>query len=242
MHPYQTISSSILNEAGLNCHAVFELDQLPASLRANLLQHVPQAVNYRQLLLIGHGGQRLWQALKETGVSLTREEGAHPVDDFSVATVQRYLQNDWPASDFYIVYPGAYTVSLQELGRLAGWHHTSPFMVGINAHFGSWFAYRCVVLANTRLAVTPVVHEASPCDACDRQPCVSACPANALEGGQFHLDACLDYRRQSESKCRTTCIARVSCPVRTEHRYPREQIAYHYGRSIKMIEAYAKKK
>lgn len=241
MNPYQTIPSAILNDAGLNCHAVFELAQLSPDVREMLLARCPQAAQYKQLILIGHGGQRFCQALKESGAELVREEGKHPVDDFSVATVQRYLHNDWPDREYEIVYPGAYTVSLQELGKLAGWHHGSPFMVGVNQHFGSWFAYRCLVLANTELPVTPAYCDASPCDSCASKICISACPAKALEGGEFNLMKCINYRRQPESKCRTTCIARVSCPVGTEHRYPREQIAYHYGRSIAMIEAYAKK-
>lgn len=241
MNPYQTISSPILNDAGLNCQAVFELTQLSPEVREMLLARCPQAAQYKQMILIGHGGQRFYHALKESGAELVREEGKHPVDDFSVATVQRYLQQDWPECDYEIVYPGAYTVSLQELGKLAGWHHASPFMVGVNQHFGSWFAYRCLVLANTALPLTVALGDASPCDSCASKICISACPAKALEGGEFNLIKCIAYRRLPESKCRNTCIARVSCPVGTEHRYPREQIAYHYGRSIAMIEAYAKK-
>ena len=237
MNPYQTIPSALLNHAGLNCHAVFDIAALPPDLRARLVASCPQAASYRQLILIGHGGSAFWQALQASGRELTRNESAHPVDDFTVATVQQFLQSEFTGVPYEIVYPGSYTVSLQELGKLAGWHHPSPFMVGINATFGSWFAYRAVVLANTDLPATMPVQTESPCASCVAKPCISSCPAHALDDDKFDLHKCLSYRRQTDSACKNTCVARTSCPVASEHRYSDAQIHYHYGRSMQVIEA-----
>jgi len=44
------------------------------------------------------------------------------------------------------------------------------------------------------------------------------------------------YRKQPDSRCRITCVARTSCPVRPEHRYDDAQIAHSYSRSMAMIE------
>lgn len=237
MHPYQNLASATLNDAGLNCHAVFDIAALPPALRAQLFESCPPAAGFKQLILIGHGGRTFWQALQASGRELVRNEVDHPVDDFTVATVQEFLHTEFAGVGYEIVYPGSYTVGLQALGQLAGWHHPSPFMVGINASFGSWFAYRALVLANTDLPVSTPVASDSPCASCSAQPCVRKCPAQALDGGQFHLQKCLSYRRQAGSACKKTCIARVSCPVAGEHRYTTEQMHYHYGRSMKVIDA-----
>lgn len=248
MNPYQTIASPILNQAGLNCHAVFEIATLPTELRENLLAQCPQADHFQQLILLGHGGTTMWQALQEKNVeqqrgsAMDRNSEEHPIDDFSIATVQRFLQTEWTGCAYEIVYPGSRTIGLQALGKQAGWHHQSPFMVGINAHFGSWFAYRVVVLANTQLALTPKIEIASPCSHCSDKVCIAACPAQALNDGQFNLNKCLDYRQQTASLCEKTCVARVACPVGEVHRYSEAQINYHYGRSINMIRIWQQEK
>ncbi|MBC3872695.1 hypothetical protein [Undibacterium flavidum] len=248
MNPYQSISSPILNQAGLNCHAVFELAQLAPELRQNLREQCPQADNFKQLILIGHGGTTMWQAIQENNrerhidTVMDRNSDEHPIDAFSIATVQRFLQTEWAGCDYEILYPGSRTIGLQSLGKQAGWHHHSPFMVGINAHFGSWFAYRVAVLANTQLPLTGKVETVSPCNSCGDKVCIAACPAQALDDGQFNLDKCLDYRQQSASLCEKTCLARVACPVGDAHRYTDAQMNYHYGRSINMIRIWQQKK
>lgn len=237
MHPYQTLASTVLNDAGLNCHAVFDIASLPPALGAALLAHSPQAAGYRQLILIGHGGTAFWRALQASGCDLVRNENDHPVDAFTLAAVQQFLDTECAGAAYQIVYPGNATLNLQDLGKLAGWHHPSPFMVGINASFGSWFAYRALVLANTDFTVTLPLNTESPCAGCSAKPCISACPAHALDEDRFDLKKCLDYRRQADSSCKNTCVARSSCPVASEHRYSEQQMHYHYGRSMRVIEA-----
>lgn len=223
------VDFSALNAAGLNLQTVFDLAALPAEMRAQL----DPKHRYRQLILIGHGGRTLWEQVKAAGLDST-----HPIDDFTTATVEAWLAAQLPGVAHGVVYPGDGPVGLQALGRLAGWHHESPFRVGVNAAWGSWFAYRAVVLADTELPLTVPVISRSPCTACADQPCVSACPAGALADHQFSLQKCIAYRRQPDSRCRITCIARTTCPVRPEHRYDDAQIAHSYSRSMAMIETF----
>jgi hypothetical protein len=227
------VDFSALNAAGLNLQAVFDLAALPAEMRAQL----DPANRYRQLILIGHGGRALWERVEAAGL---RSE--HPIDDFTTATVEVWFAAQLPGVLHGLVYPGDGPVGLQALGRLAGWHHESPFRVGVNAAWGSWFAYRAVVLADTDLPVTAPMSGASPCVSCPDQPCVTACPAGALDAREFSLQKCIAYRKQPDSRCRITCVARTSCPVRPEHRYDDAQIAHSYSRSMAMIEAFAVRK
>ena len=161
-------------------------------------------------------------------------EGAHPIDEFSRSQVTAWLARHQSDVRYRFVFPGPTGVGLQRLGLLAGWHHPSPFMVGVNAAWGSWFAYRAVVLADTDLATTAPVSAPSPCLDCASRICVSQCPAGALNAG-FDLSACLAYRCQSDSACQDRCLARNSCPVGAAYRYSDAQISYHYGQSMAMV-------
>ena len=218
-----------LDAVGLNLHAVFALDQLPDALR----NECDPARNYSQLILIGNGGRAMWQAiLREGGRS------ADPIDDFSVREVRRWLAAQASGRSYEIVYPGERLVGLQSLGECAGWHFASPFMVGINERWGTWFAYRVAVLANTDFEPTRPVPGESPCTACRPRPCVSACPGKAIEDSGFNLADCVRYRLRPDSACQTTCMARLACPVRAEHRYDDEQIRHAYTISLRFIEQY----
>lgn len=220
-----------LDDAGLNLHAILNLDQLPAELAADLQRRCDPTGRYRQLILIGHGGRTLWSALKASGIS-----SDNPIDDFSSRTVEHWFTAQFPNTAHEIIYPGAIPLGLQALGRIAGWHHASPFMIGIHPDWGTWFAYRVVLLAATDLAASTPRHGESPCTCCADKPCVASCPAGALDAGGFALEKCLAYRRLASSRCKTTCVARIACPVGGVHRYSDEQIIHSYSISLREIE------
>ncbi|WP_428240334.1 hypothetical protein [Gynuella sp.] len=222
--------SEFLADQGLNLQHVFELSALPQAMTATLAAEIAP---YRQLLLLGHGGRRLWQVINAMAV-----ETDDPIDDFSIQLVHRYFQSDHPQASYKILYPGDTQVSLQRLGELAGWHYASPFMVGINQDWGSWFAYRAVILADTSLTPDEALTKPSPCSTCEQQDCIRSCPAGALDQGQFDWETCSRFRLQTGSDCANQCLARNQCPVRPEHRYSDEQVRYHYGRSLAMIRQY----
>lgn len=222
---------SALNEAGLNLQAVFDLASLPGEMVAAL----DPGRRFRRLLLIGHGGRTLWHRVQAANLA-----SEHPIDDFTRARVKEWLATQLPDAAHELVYPGQMQLDLQTLGRFAGWHHDSPFRVGINAAWGAWFAYRAVVLLAAELPVSAPLTGASPCLSCGDQPCIAACPAGALSSGDFSLRKCFAYRLLPDSRCRLTCVARTRCPVRPEHRYDDAQIAHSYSRSLTMIEQLCK--
>ena len=227
----------LLNANGLNMQAVFNLSDLPENIRTGITQQVPDATDYRQLILIGHGGQQMWEQVQ----SSEYKESANPIDDFSIGRVQRWLSEQAPDAAYNIIYPAAQRViPLQALGELAGWHHSSPFRVGINQLWGSWFAYRVAVLTDTDFNVTESLFFPSPCESCEAKPCMNACPAGALNGSDFSLKPCMNYRLAEALLCKDRCLSRLACPIAIEHRYSMEQIQYHYGCSMETIEKYQK--
>lgn len=218
---------------GLNVHAVFSLKSLPPEVLATLALTDEERGRFRQLVLIGHRGRDFWTALQRRGM-----HGAHPVDQFVTERVAAWMDGPLQGHAWRQVFPGPHPVGLQRLGELAGWHHPSPFWVGVDSAWGSWFGYRAVVLADTHLALTPRRETPSPCDSCSNKPCIQACPAGALASertGAWQLQACLDFRKQPASPCQDRCLARNTCPVGADHRYADSQIAYHYLHSMQVI-------
>ena len=219
-----------LDHSGLNLHAIFDLASLSDEMRKQLEELYPDLSNYKQLILFAHGGRKLWE---EVQPKLSASE--HPIDAYSVEMVTNFCKHTTQISGFKIIYPSEKPVGLQSLGQLAGWHHSSPFRVGINQRWGSWFAYRVAILADSDFPITPKQQDPSACDTCSVKPCVTSCPAKALDS-EFSLQSCLDYRKEENSQCRDRCLARMACPIAKEHQYELEQIQYHYGISMKMIE------
>lgn len=230
----------LLNRAGLNLQAVFNLSELPDEITASISEHVPDLSRFKQLIIFGHGGTRMWESVQRSEFTDSEfSDSDHPIDSFSVDIVNRYFADACSGNSVEILYPhSSRIVPLQKLGTLAGWHHASPFRVGINAEWGSWFAYRAVVLADTEFEVTPKMDAPSPCDSCEEKPCITACPADALAGNHGSLQPCIDYRLTDDSRCKARCFSRLACPVAVEHRYSMEQINYHYSRSMQTIEDY----
>ena len=227
MSEFETFPAAYFNHAGLNRQHVFDLAALPAE----MLEKLAAQSGERQLILFGHGGRRLWDCLQASGVG-----GTDPIDDYSIKTIADWFATQAPERHFRILYPGVQPIALQALGQLAGWHHAAPFMVGIDGEWGSWYAYRAVVIADTDFCPDSAVDRDTPCLNCATQPCIAACPAQAMSAGSFALEKCLNYRRQSDSSCAASCLARLACPVAGEHRYSTEQLQHSYSRSLKMIQ------
>lgn len=224
MSEHSHFPDSLLNHSGLNRQAIFDVADLPENIRNKL------NTKSGQLILIGHGGRLLWEKVQAANLC-----GSDPIDDFTIATIQRWFADFLPGQHFQILYPGDQPIGLQALGKLAGWHQPSPFMVGIDNEWGSWFAYRAVVLADTNFQPTLAVDRVRPCNCCPSKDCVINCPAGALDDAEFSLNKCLAYRKLPDAKCHFTCLARVSCPVGSEHRYSAEQLHHTYSISLRYI-------
>ncbi|NMG76363.1 hypothetical protein [Aromatoleum diolicum] len=222
-----------LNDAGLNLQAILNLDDLPTDITAELRRCYDPENRYRQLILIGHAGKTLWDAVTASGGA-----SENPIDDFSVQTVERWFSAQFADKQGEVIYPGNIAIGLQRLGKIAGWHRESPLMVGIHQEWGTWYAYRLVMLTDTDLAPTPPMQGERPCDRCQDTVCITSCPAGALSGGTFALEKCIGYRKEPLSRCATTCIARVSCPVGSIHRYCDDQIRHCYSISLKAIQQF----
>jgi len=219
-----------LQKVGLNLQAAFNLCDLPEPLRTKLLGASQSDQAFKQVILIGHGGKDLWQALQAQP-----SNAIDPIDEFSRQQISTCLQEAIGKRAFEFLYPGDHLLGLQELGVYAGWHNPSLLRIGIMEKWGTWFAYRAVVLADTNLATSKPIPASSLCQTCTSKACVEACPASAVGTESFAANDCFSWRAEDKSPCAKTCLARRACPVAKEHTYSEDQQAYHYGLSLKAI-------
>lgn len=226
-----------LGDSGLNLLNVFSLKTIAESMpEFEALEH------YSHLLLIGSAGTDLWANLPRKYL----DDGDDPVDSYSIDCVQTCLNGHLSQSQWSMLYPelsandaaAGFSVPLQKLGKLAGWHHPSPLGIGINGTHGLWFAYRVVVVidANVPGAVEGNISSGSPCLSCEAKPCLSHCPAEALKADQPpDLNVCVTHRLAEDSSCASTCLARLACPVGLRFQYSEPQMAYFYDRSLASV-------
>jgi epoxyqueuosine reductase len=237
-----------LIDTGINLSAVFNLSDLPHALYTQVEAAAKKLPNSKQVMLFAHAGNRLWRKLQSSDFGFASVHNSarpidntrHPIDGYSIEKVTEHLKQYYPSLNFQILYPSAQDfnqpIGLQQFGELAGWHHNSPLKVGINQTWGTWFAYRVLLVCDGQFKPTEKLQSKSPCVSCSDKPCISECPAKALSQTAFDLNRCSQYRASEQSQCRDRCVARLACPVSIEHRYPIEQIQYHYGRTMQIIQ------
>ena len=162
---------------------------------------------YLQLLVFVHTGSELWRNIKM--------EGEDPLDNKSVQLAEDFMRR-LDETEYKLIYPTDHeAVDLIKIGRRLGWQNDSKLSIGINLKFGTWFAYRFVIAANTTFSEI-VLLETNPCDTCANKSCISACPAVAVASGGFDLGRCSIERLTPHSDCAENCAARLTCPVGSE--------------------------
>ncbi len=104
---------------------------------------------------------------------------------------------------------------------------SSPVGLLVHERAGLMVSYRGAVLLPEKLPL-PAAPD-TPCDTCVDQPCLSACPVNALSGSGYDIPACKAFLDQPEgTSCLSQgCEVRRVCPV--SQGYPRDpaQSAFH---------------
>lgn len=220
--------AAALDRAGFQLQAVLAVADLPAEWGAGL-------GDYRQLILFGHRGQRLWEAVAAAGGG-----GPDPIDDYTRHTVDAWLADHLPGVRHTLLYPALPGVPLPAvnfagLGEWLGWQRPSPLGLGIHPDWGTWFAYRAAVLADSVLPLSVRVVPTRPCDRCSGKPCVSACPAGAVSESGFKGRDCASWRLAPESRCAGDCAARRACPVGPAHRYGDEQMRHAAACSLSTL-------
>lgn len=124
----------------------------------------------------------------------------HPFDHYTLTQIQIFAKN-FLNNDYEILFPNeTYTLPLQKIGRFLNLCSQSPIGLDISEEFGLWFAFRGVFLTSENVYTKKISIPPSQCTTCYKRPCLRPLDKD---------------------------LARLSCPVKTEHQYSKEQIKFH---------------
>ena len=222
-----------LAEQGLNLFATLDCNTLPEAVSEPMSASIDLG-SYSRLVVLGNTGSRFWHALQSAGMP-----SSDPMDNFSKSVTERFLKTVLADARNELVFPTHHIVPLQRIGALIGWGEVSPLGVGISEKHGLWFAYRSAFVTSAELPVSDMPQQNMPCRDCEDKPCISACPASAVDtSATFDVDGCFRFRAAKNSPCIDRCRSREACPVGAESRYPREMITYIYNTSMKTVRRY----
>lgn len=228
-----------LKSKGLNLFASAKINTLSDEIQNLLRKNLIEFDDHDSIIIIAHGGKELWRHL----VHPLKEEN-DPIDNFSI-NAMRDFGSDALEGDYKILFPlNSIVLPLQKLGRELNLSRPSPLGLDINFDFGIWFAFRGVMI--TKKNIPSILSDSfqSPCISCETKDCVANCPVGATSLSlNFNLKACGEFRFKESSDCADRCLARISCPYKSEHRYELEQTKYHMGRAshLKSLASYFSK-
>ena len=218
-----------LADRGFVLQAVFDVAELPTWITDPIRDAGVDPNRFQRLVMLGQAGPTLWETIERDGYA-----GADPFDDCSRQAVAELVESlGQPVCE--VVYPSSVMLPLGRMAAHAGWGDPSPLGLTINDEYGLWLAHRIVFLIDAPL--TPERSSSDrPCDTCSDTPCVGACPVGAVsaESG-FDVVACSEYRIRDGSPCADRCLARLACPIGTEHAYGPGQMAHHYAAGLASI-------
>lgn len=104
---------------------------------------------------------------------------------------------------------------------------SSPVQLLVHDTAGLMVSYRGAIAL--RFSIQPPAAGPRPCDSCAEQPCMTACPVQALTSQAYDLRACHDFLDTSRGlDClQNGCAARRSCPVSQTYGRLAGQSAHH---------------
>lgn len=193
------------------------------------------APGYRWAIVLGSAGRRLWERLQAQPEA--ERAAPDPLDRLTERTAEALLALLWKADPrARSAFPFRHArqlVPFQALTQHLPWAGMAPLGILVHPRVGPWFAWRAALLTALEPPGHLQEHGESPCVICPA-PCVSACPAQAVDQRGFRWEACAEFRLR-KAPCRETCLARQACPAGAAFRYAPDQLAYHYGASLRML-------
>lgn len=138
----------------------------------------------------------------------TFDSNQHPFDQYTINQIQLFTK-DSIKGDCEILFPNnAYRLPLQKIGRFLNFCTQSPIGLDISEEFGLWFAFRGVFLTSENITTAKLSAAPEICINCLDRPCLKS--------------ASID-------------LARLSCPIKTEHQYSKDQREYHNNSALNHV-------
>lgn len=185
------------------------------------------------VLLVGNAGTAMWEAFERDGDRTLR----HPLDSW----LRPRIEDAAAAVDAHPLFPndGPPFIPVQDWAMRAEPVYRSPLGILIHPDFGLWHVYRAVLLL-AEVVDLPARREApSPCESCEKKPCLTVCPADAFLPDSFDAPACAAHvESDAGTACRDRgCLARRACPVGRDRLYGPAQQAFHTAAMLAAVKS-----
>lgn len=174
------------------------------------------------LLLIGPDGAQFWGVLQS---SPEFQDGlANSIDRYSkriISTVARDAN-----AEALFPFGGPPYQPFIGWALKSGQCFQSPVQLLVHTELGLFVSFRGALrLSGQRPLPAPA---STPCESCAAKPCLTACPANALNQSHYNVALCHDYLdTEPEGSCMVRgCAVRRACPIGQAER-PEAQSAFH---------------
>ncbi len=173
------------------------------------------------VVMVGNAGPEMWRAF-----TAARDPDSDRLDDWS-AEILGALAADFGATALFpFTKP---PLPFQRWARRAEACHRSPLGIVIHPEFGLWHAYRGALTFTGRFDLPVAEQLPDPCAACERKPCLTACPVAAFAPNGYDVAACAHHIDTPAGRdCMDLgCRARRACPVGRAFRYQPAQARFH---------------
>jgi ferredoxin len=153
-----------------------------------------------------------------------RDGQADPLDRWSERVISD-LANAMDAQAFF-PFGGPPYQPFTQWARGSGQAHVSPVGLLVHDRAGLWLSYRGALGLKQRLDLPDTLP--SPCLSCEKQPCITACPVDALKPDIYDVAACKADLERPENHCMSKgCAVRRACPVSQNYGRNESQSAFH---------------
>jgi hypothetical protein len=175
------------------------------------------------LVLLGPLEPGFWGAF--TNSPEWRDKAPDPIDRWSTRVITALALQT--AATPLFPFGGAPFQPFFRWALASGQAWQSPVSLLVHAQAGLMVSYRGA-LAFTETLDLPE-NSSKPCDSCSDQPCLSACPSEALNSSGYDVPKCHAYLETQDGKAHLTkgCNVRRSCPISQSYGRVEEQSAYH---------------
>jgi len=185
----------------------------------------------KTVLMLGYGGPEMWQVFAK---SVEYSDGSDdPMDRWSERVITN-IANELGATAYFPFGGPPYHPFIQ-WAKQAEPLWSSPIGMSIHAERGLWSSWRGALGFDQRIELPKTPDNEQPCISCSDQSCLSACPVDAFEGGNYDTAACAAYLQTDAGQdcLGNGCLARRACPVGQRFAHIPDQATFHMGRFLK---------
>jgi len=177
------------------------------------------------IALVGNIGSSYWPVFSQS--CEYRDGQPDPLDRWS----RRVAEQVAKAIGANAIYPfeGPPYYPFLQWAKRAEPLNQSPIGLMIHPNYGLWHSYRFGLLFQSQVSDALDISVESPCQTCEAQPCLRACPVDAFSASGYDVDSCATHlNTTADAGCHQQgCLARNACPVGEAFRYESAQHTFH---------------